>query len=102
MNRLQLHEKLVDLLGSRNVYFQPPPSLQMNFPCFVYERASGLTEYAEDMPYKYNQSYNITYVSKDPDTEVMLKKIAMGFPMIRYNRHYTANNLNHDTFILYT
>lgn len=102
MTRLQLHEKLVSLLGSNNAYFQPPPTVQMTFPCFVYERASGLTEYAENSPYKYNQSYNIIYVSKDPDSEEMLRRIAFAFPTIRYIRHYTANNLNHDLFTLYT
>jgi len=73
----------------------------MNFPCFVYERASGFTEYAEDMPYKHNQAYNLTYISKNPDSEDFLRKIIFSFSSIRYNRHYTANNLNYDSFIIY-
>jgi hypothetical protein len=73
----------------------------MNYPCIVYERASGLTEYASDSPYKYSQAYNITYISKDPESEDIIKKLAFAFPTIRYNRHYTANNFNHESFILY-
>ena len=34
--RLELHEILCTILGSRNVYFQPPESIKMNYPAIVY------------------------------------------------------------------
>ena len=37
-SRLKLHEELVEVLGSRYVYFQPPESIKMNYPAIVYER----------------------------------------------------------------
>ena len=35
-NRLDLQALLEDLLGSRNVYYQPPESDKMNYPAIVY------------------------------------------------------------------
>ena len=35
-NRLDLQALLEDLLGSRNVYYQPPESVKMNYPAIVY------------------------------------------------------------------
>ena len=29
--RLKLHEELCDILGSRNVYFQPPETVKMKY-----------------------------------------------------------------------
>ena len=34
--RLELDEELVKILGSKNVYFQPPESLKLNYPAIVY------------------------------------------------------------------
>ena len=34
--RLELHEALCEVLGSRNVYFQPPDNVTMRYPCFVF------------------------------------------------------------------
>ena len=36
--REELHELLVSVLGSRNVYFQPPESIRMQYPAIVYAR----------------------------------------------------------------
>ncbi len=34
--RLELHAKLVDFLGSGHVYFQPPESVRLTYPCIIY------------------------------------------------------------------
>jgi len=37
--RIQLHEILCDVLGTRNVYFQPPESVDMNYPAIgIFEK----------------------------------------------------------------
>ena len=99
MTRLELHNKLITFCN--HVYFQPPSEVKMKYPCIRYERASGLSEQANNMNYKFNQAYNIVYISKDPDSEEIIKNLMFYFPMIRYVRHYKADNLNHDLFTLY-
>ena len=98
-SRLELHHKLVEILGSNNVYFQPPASLTMTYPCIVYEREYGRTEFADNAPYTHTKRYSVTYISRNPDDPVP-DKIAM-LPMCLFSRFYTADNLNHTIHNLY-
>lgn len=100
IRRLELHEKLIDILGSRNVYFQPPSNIQMKYPCIVYQRGTGDTQFADNVGYKFTKRYQIILIDKNPDNNEVINKLTM-LPMCTYDRHYTADNLNHDTFNLY-
>lgn len=98
--RLKLHEELCDILGSRNVYFQPPETVKMKYPCIVYERSDGDTQFANNMPYAFALRYTVTLIDADPDNP-LIKKLAYGFETCIYDRHFTSNNLNHDVFKIY-
>lgn len=98
--RLKLHEKLCDILGSRNVYFQPPETLKMHYPCIVYSRGNGDTQFADNSTYTFEMRYDVTLIDPDPDS-ALVSKIPEEFEKIVHDRHYTANNLNHDVFRLY-
>ena len=41
-SRLNLQDKLEEVLGSKQVYFQPPESLKLKYPCIVYSRSNNL------------------------------------------------------------
>lgn len=97
--RLELHELLCETLGSRNVYFQPPESIRMNYPAIVYSRSRIDNTFADNTVYKQKVSYEITVIDEDPDSEIV-KKVSL-IPMCRFDRHFTSNNLNHDTFTIY-
>lgn len=98
-SRKKLHEMLKNVLGNNNVYYQPPESIKISYPCIVYSRENGDTEYASNLPYKFDIGYQVTYISRDPDDEI-LYKIAM-LPMCRYDRQYKSEDLNHDVFRIY-
>lgn len=98
--RVQLQALLEELIGSRNVYFQPPSTVMLSYPCIIYSRGViGRTEFANNMPYHHQVRYDVTVVDKDPDSEI-LEKVA-SLPMCSFQRHYTADNLNHDVYNLY-
>lgn len=97
--RLELQELLENLLGSRNVYFQPPTGFQMAYDCIVYSRSHISTSFANNQPYMLNDRYLVTVIYRDPDSDLP-KKIAL-LPQCAHDRHYTRDNLNHDTFTLY-
>lgn len=98
--RLELHGILSDILGdSSRCYFQPPESVKLSYPCIIYKRNTGDTQYADNAPYTFRINYQITYIDKDPDAEAIMSIAAL--PYCRMDRHFTANNLNHDTFALY-
>ena len=98
-SRLELQSFLEGLMGSRNVYYQPPPTLQMKYPAIVYSRTSGDTTFADNIPYRFMHRYQITLIDPDPDSKI-LDRIAQ-LPYCVMDRHYVADNLNHDSFQLY-
>lgn len=99
--RLRLHEILKEIMGgsSSNVYFQPPANIRMQYPCIVYQRDDALTEFAGNLPYSFNQRYQVTLIDRDPDHPAREKIAAL--PLCRYERYFAANNLNHDVFVVY-
>lgn len=97
--RLELQAIFTTLLGSPNVYFQPPPTVQMEFPCITYRRDFEQIEYADDKPYAHKKRYLVTVIDRDPDSDIP-DKIAL-LPYCVYDRFYTADNLNHDVFKLF-
>lgn len=95
-SRLNLQRELEELLGTRNVYFQPPPSMSMKFPCIVYERARLNTQFADNNPYKVDKVYYITYIDTNPDSDMPLK--LANLPMCVFQRHYVSDNKYYDQF----
>lgn len=98
-NRLELHELLCKTLGSRQVYFQPPSSIRMKYPAIIYSRSRIGNEFANDSVYNQTYQYSITVIDEDPDSEIVERVSKL--PMCSFDRHYTADNLNHDTFTIY-
>ena len=97
--RVDLQNVLEELLGSRNVYYQPPESLKMNYPAIVYARKTIDNSYANNSVYKQNYAYEITVIDKNPDSEIVNKVSKL--PTCRFDRHFKSDNLNHDVFTLY-
>lgn len=95
-SRLELHEELCKVLGSRNVYYQPPESIRMKYPAIVYDLEGIENVFSGNDVYLQNCSYRVIFISSDPDSPVIGK--LSKFPKSRYIRHYTSDNLNHDVF----
>ena len=98
-SRINLHDELCEILGSRNVYFQPPASIRMKYPAIAYKRTRPNTKHANDKLYLSKQGYQVTVIDEDPDSEIVEKMIE--FPMSSFNNHFVVDNLNHDVFSIY-
>ena len=99
-NRLDLQTELETILGSRNVYFQPPQSVLMKYDAIRYELAGKDLRHANNRFYKNTNQYDGVVITKDPDTTIPDKLLAH-FEMVSFGRPYTADNLNHYPFTLY-
>lgn len=97
--RLELQQLLEEILGTRNVYFQPPATVQMRYPAIRYSRERIDNRFANNGVYKQDVRYTITVIDKLPDSEIS-KKLSK-LPKCRFDRAYSSDNLNHDVFILY-
>lgn len=99
VSRLKLQMLLEELLGSGAVYFQPPGSQQLSYPCIIYERDVIETEYANNNPYRHTKRYSVTLIDRKPDSEILDKIAAL--PTASHSRHFKADQLNHDVFTLH-
>ena len=99
-SRSDLNTKLKELIGNDHVYFQPPENIKLQYPCIIYNIDTGDTQYSDDMPYTFKRRYQLMFITKDPDN-VLIDKIALSFPQIRFDRSYCSDNLNHYIYKLY-
>lgn len=97
--RLELHAILMGILGSDSVYFQPPETIKMEYPCIVYERSGLDTRFADDSPYARKMQYEVTVIDRDPDSVIPL--MVSDLPFSRFDRVFTNDNLYHSVFNLY-
>lgn len=99
--RIELQDILEEILGSRNVYFQPPESIKLKYPCIVYQFQGMANRHADNIVYKTAKQYQVTYITKDPDTEDFTDILLARLPYSRYDRHFVSDNLNHEVFTVY-
>ena len=97
--RLSLQEILVNILGSNNVYFQPPETIRLQYPCIIYERSDIDKKYADNRAYTSMVRYSLTLITRSPESDLV--KAILELPYCSYDRHYAADTLNHDVFTLY-
>lgn len=98
-SRLELQSKLEELLGSRNVYYQPPESLKIEYPAIIYSKSDIQTRFASDSTYSRSHRYELMVIDKMPDNSVIDK--LLNLPYCSFDRHYKSDNLNHDVLSLY-
>jgi hypothetical protein len=81
------------------VYFQPPPTVKIQYPCIIYKRDYADTKFADNKPYDIVRRYAITVIDSNPDSDIPGKVAAL--PRCLFNRFYTVDNLNHDVYSMY-
>jgi hypothetical protein len=97
--RIAFNAILVEILGSNNVYYQPPENRQMDYPCIVYEQDDDHVQHADNGPYKMHDRYQVTFIRHEPDSPV--KRKLMGLPFSSFSRHFATSGLNHDVFVIH-
>lgn len=98
--RIELHNKLVEILGSKNVYFQPPSNIKLKYPCIIYHYGIGRSFHADNKNYVYIDAYEVKVIDSDPDSQLPFKLLD-SFEMIRRERPYASDGLYHNQFILF-
>ena len=102
--RLKLRRMLTDILGTTGqqetrTYYQPPNSERMRYPAILYERSKIRNRYADNQVYGQTDEYQLTVVDENPDSGIV-RAVSL-LPGCRHDRHYKADNLNHDVFTIH-
>lgn len=97
--RSELNDLLRSILGSNYVYFQPPSTIKMTYPCIRYERSKFDNSHANNDIYKTDIQYTVTVIYRDPDSDLPYKLNKI--PTAKHSTHFIADNLYHDVFTIY-
>lgn len=99
-SRLELQQMLEKVLGTDgNVYFQPPENVELGYPAIIYERSGMQNDFADNRIYSKHVKYQVILLDYDPDSQYIDRLLEL--PFCSYDRHYYANNVNHDVFTIY-
>lgn len=98
-HRLELDEILKSIPNIKKVYYQPPESVKLEYPCIIYHLQSMDTRYANNFIYKNRDYYNVMIIDRNPDSNIRysIEKL----PLVRFERFFTADNMNHWVYDIY-
>lgn len=99
-SRVNLQIELESVLGSRNVYFQPPETLKIKYPAIIYELSNIDLKKANNNNYLKDRNYKVTLIHSDPEND-LVDKLLDHFLYIELERPYKAGNLYHYVFNLF-
>lgn len=98
-DRLELHTILTELISPYKVYFQPPSSIRLEYPCIIYELEDINTSYADSVKYTKIKVYSVTVIDQNPDSDIPNKLLNLDY--CEFNRYFISDNLNHYVFTLF-
>lgn len=97
--RFELQNILESIMSGNKVYFQPPETIRISYPCIIYEEQPKIHIYADNTTYKNSKCYQITLIDRDPDC-VYREKLEM-LSYVKCNRIFSMNNLHHFVYTIY-
>lgn len=100
VTRKDLHNELKEVLGSNNVYFQPPESITLSYPCIIYSRDKSDDRKADNYLYLHRNGYNVMIITRDPESDIGFK-LMKHFMLCSFNRNYISDKLYHEVYTIY-
>lgn len=82
-----------------HVYFQPPATIQMKYPCIVYHRKPPQIDHADNRPYRKGELWQLTVIDRSPDSSIA--ESVEELPGIRCDTNFTQDNMHHYVYSLY-
>lgn len=95
-----IQNELETLLGSSNVYFQPPENIKLKYPAIVYSTGSPSITYANNKVYSYLTNFVMTYIRKTSGDDLP-ETIVRHFQNCTEDRTFVSDNLYHTVFKLF-
>lgn len=94
--RKALNQELIKLLGSSNVYFNPPESIKLKYPCVVYNESNKNLLSADNKKYRLLNQYQLTVIDRDADHgSAVTDAILESLQYCSLEREFIYDELNH-------
>ena len=71
----------------------------MEYPAIRYSKSDISSDHADNLKYRNFNVYDVVIIDKKPDNPVINKLLQLEYSS--FDRHYVADNLNHDIIRLY-
>lgn len=98
--RSEFRAKLREFIGSDNTHFCPPESVKMTYPCAVYNPDRPFVRHANNTPYKFQNAYTVTFISRDPEW-IKPEEVLRFFKHSSYEREFISDQLKHWVFRIF-
>lgn len=95
--RLDLSKKFKMI--TPNVYFQPPESAKLTYPCIIYQLSRYHTTHSNNSLYTAKRRYTVTVIDRNPDSGI--PETLLAFPLSSFDRYFVVDNLHHWVFGIY-
>ena len=98
--REKLHRKLVTILGTDKVYYQPSAGSTIQYPCVVYHLDDIQKLNADNVTYRLKHRYSVTYMTtRSPNQQIIDELTSM--PLTKFNTRFINENVYHTVFTVY-
>ncbi len=103
--REELDTILRSIEGVRKVYYQPPESSKLEYPCIMYSHSGYSKRYANGYRYINWPEYEVTLIDYNPESMIHKQLMDLNTDkssncFVQFNRFFTADNLNHWSYRL--
>lgn len=88
-----LHSYLEALLPNVTLYFQPPESIKLEYPCLIYRLDNVFSKNADNVPYIVKNRYSLTLITKKVEEDMYYKLLSL--ESAKYERLFIADGLYH-------
>lgn len=95
----ELQTKFEELLESKNVYYNPPASMHMDYDAIVFKRSRINNNFANNGVYRQLHAYEVTVITRDPDA-LIIEKISK-LPRCTFDRPFVSDKLYHNVFTIF-
>lgn len=100
--RSEFSAKLKEVSGINNIYYQPPQSKKMVYPCIRYDTIDMQIKSADNKTYIMDRGYLVKIIGQDIDfVDTLSANLLQAFPMAIYDQSYKADDLNHTILKIY-
>jgi len=97
---LTVHSYLASLFPTVTLYFQPPETLKLTYPCIIYSIENIFTRHADNRPYKIKNRYSLMLITRTLDET--LNDILLSIESARFERLFIGENLYHFIVTIHT
>lgn len=98
--RLELQARLEELPRVRRVYWNPPESIQLVYPCIIYNYAKIDVHHADNKAYIKRRRYEITIIDRDT-TSIIPEALEESFQYWAQEQVFANDNIGHWVYSIY-